>query len=231
MATLNYPGTISRIDSGRTTGAVKNDGDPAIYEYSDVAHPFPAGANVPDAVTFDLDKDARDKIASNVALANGAPPDEGQVREGETINDNLTIDGTTVTLKGSKINGNLDVKNSGKVILKSSESGVQSDVGGNLGSQSGGQVVVFTSKINGNLDVKNSNLLKVTNGKINGNLDVKNSQAITVDAASIGGNLNAKDNVNVLVKDSIIAGNLTLNNNAVCAQSGNTVGGNNSGCN
>ena len=228
-------GTIVTVTDGNS-GTVRREGLPGgpVIAYLNPSH-FSLAKDT--KVTMTIDDSGADPIATILSIAPSNPcatyPDEGTVKTG-SLSGNQTVEaGTTITFKGATITGKVDVKNGGKVIIKTDDNGVKTTITKGLNANQNGRVIICKSEIQGNVAVTNSPELTITGATIGSTLVSVNNGAVKVDATAVDGDVICNNStVSAVITNCNITGNLEMHNNAGCSQSGNTVGAGctNSGC-
>ena len=132
--------------------------------------------------------------------------------------DNLEVkNGGVATLNGTRVNGNIVVKNGGKLYLKNG-----AEVEGNVQSEEGaGRVDVRDSFVDGDIQIKQTKRIVVKNTIIDGNLQLQENNAKYIDTVLngnfIGGDLqldkNKFTNRKAKINGNDVFGNLQLVDN------------------
>ena len=230
-------GKVKQTDTS-TTGVItvsNNGGFTAVANGSDINYldmnlPSKGGVNQGDTVNFNFVQAGPDYQATNLIKVVTGPPDEGAVKTG-TITGNLEVNGNTVTLKGAVVTGNVHVKNGGKLNIKPDDSGTPTIINKNVKAEHNAIVVFYKSEIKHEVEIEHCKSFTATGGKIGSDLQLDGNETVSVDGTTVGGDLECrKTKTSTVIINCNITGNLKLHKNAGCSQSGNTVGGHNSGC-
>ena len=222
--------TTSGIIAVSDNGGFANISNGSEVSYLDMDLPSKGGVAQNDTVSFNFTPVGRGYQAINLKKMISIPGDEGTVRTGD-ISGNVSVTSGTVTLKGATVTGKVDVKSGAKVIIKPSDTGAKTVINKGLNANQNSIVVFFQSDILGTVVVNNSQSFTATGGSIGSSLVLVNDAAVSVDGTSVDGDVVVNNSTtSAVVKNCNVTGNLEMHNNTGCSNTGNTVGGTNSGC-
>jgi hypothetical protein len=193
-----------------TSGTLQND-DPAY------PNPLPFTDNslvwarilltVNERVSFNIDVNGVISTVRPLVVADpDFPADAGTVYT-TPYNGHLVIAaGTTVTVSGTTVNGNVHV-NGGTLILKSSTSAgtTRSSVTGQINASALANVVIYKSDVIGNLLFHESQDLTIKGGSVGGDTDIHSSRTVK-NQGSVGGDTDIKNCANLLLTGLTING-------------------------
>lgn len=174
-----------------------------------------------DKVSFDVIDDGFGNLtATDVRLLAVSDPDfpadEGTLYV--PVTGDLNVNGITVTVKGVTVNGNVNITNGGKLILKStSEEGAQrARVTGYIDGKQNSTLIIYKSDVNGNVFFHNNVEFKMKGGSVGGDVNIHSSQNVKK-GGTVGGDVDIKSNsVSLEIDGLTLTGtgkSLTVKNN------------------
>lgn len=149
-------------------------------------------------VTMNIDDSGPEPVATILTVVTTPvdpdfPADEGTLYV--PVTGDLNINGITVTVKGVTVNGNVNITNGGKLILKSSaEDGSQRGrVTGYIDGRQNSTLIIYKSDVNGNVFFHNSVEYHVKQGSVGGDVQLHSNQKVKQNG-SVGGDVDIKSN-------------------------------------
>lgn len=225
-------GKIKTVTSD-TTGIITRDDNGSDINYDDSTLPSQGIVlKAQDPVSFDIVQVGPVQKATNIKLllTEPAPPnDEGEVITG-TVNGNVDVPaGVTKTFKGATVNGNVRVRG-GKVIGKDNTQ--RTVFNGTINATQNSHVVLYKCDMKKTVAITNSQKFDAYyKNDFTSTVVANNNGTVVLKESKVDGDVIANNNTtSVTVQNNTITGDLVLNNNTGCNQSGNNVGGSNSGC-
>ena len=169
-------------------------------------HDDDAGSESGSAYIFELFTIIIDSpTGDNVSVG---PGESGVISSGDVGGNVQVEDGQLTITGGSTISGNVEVTGGSTVTIEDG------------------------STINGNIIISGAgSVIEIINADIQGNIETQNIDSVTIIDSIINGNINSDNDGVVIITGNTVNGSIDIiNPPPSCAQSGNMVNGNNSGC-
>ncbi len=220
-------GTITQVDTS-TTGRVTvddNEGDTRVANgtnipYEDSTLPAKGGVVVNDKVSFTIEPAGPGLFkATNLIKQVVADPDFPATNEGDLyvpVAGDLDINGRTVTVRGTTVNGNVNITNGKLVLTSTAQDGAQrARITGKIDAKQNSNLVIYKSDVNGDIDFKDGSLdMTINNGSVGGDVQFKDSRNGTINNGSVGGDVQLKSSTNITVNNGSVGGDVQIKDNS-----------------